>query len=117
MPILKIHCLKYFTAILFIIFLHSICVAQIISSSGLDSSRKLHLQNIIIKGNKKTKDYIILREMTLKEGDYVFTSNLNFVLEKSKEFIYNTTLFEKVTLDTSTVSSLVRKSRSYLSAM
>ncbi len=28
-----------------------------------------HIENIIIKGNKKTKDYVVLRELLFKEGD------------------------------------------------
>jgi outer membrane protein assembly factor BamA len=54
---------------------------------------KLRVSNIEIIGNKKTKDYIILREMQIKPGDSVIIKNLSQELERSREFIYNTTLF------------------------
>jgi hypothetical protein len=34
-----------------------------------DSLAKLVVRNIILKGNKKTKDYLILREIQFKPGD------------------------------------------------
>lgn len=66
--------------------------------SGGDSLPTLHIRNIIITGNKKTKDYIILREMFLKPGDSVSTKKLNDALERDRRFIYNTTLFAEVTI-------------------
>lgn len=61
-----------------------------------DSLAKLYLRKIFIIGNKKTKDYIILREMQLKPGDTVFVKNLTGTLEKDRQHIYNTTLFVEV---------------------
>ncbi len=50
----------------------------------------------MVTGNKKTKRFVILREMQIKEGDSVLVNNLTAELEKSKVFIYNTTLFSEV---------------------
>lgn len=61
-----------------------------------DTSAKLHLRNIFINGNKKTKDYIIFREMELKPGDSVIIANLVSKIEKDRQHIYNTTLFVEV---------------------
>jgi outer membrane protein assembly factor BamA len=64
-----------------------------------DSTPKLHLRKVFITGNKKTKDYIISREMQLKVGDSVSISSLNDELEKARQHIYNTTLFVEVTVE------------------
>jgi outer membrane protein assembly factor BamA len=62
----------------------------------LDSAGKLHLKDIIIKGNKKTKDYIILREIQFKKGDSLIISSLNKELDQARQQVYNTTLFSEV---------------------
>lgn len=64
-----------------------------------DSVSTLHLKKIIISGNKKTKDYIILREMQLKPGDSIAISSLMDILEKDRQRIYNTTLFVEVVVE------------------
>ena len=75
--------------------------AQVIKSSitsqahANDSTNLVHIRNITIKGNKKTKDYIILREAQLKPGDAIPLSALNNVLEHSRTNVYNTTLFNE----------------------
>lgn len=61
-----------------------------------DSLPKLQLKNIFISGNKKTKDYIILREMDLKPLDSLPVILLFNALEKDRQRIYNTTLFVEV---------------------
>jgi outer membrane protein assembly factor BamA len=61
-----------------------------------DSTAKLHVKNIIVKGNKKTKEYIILREMQFKRGDSVIIADVNAVLEQSRQLVYNTALFSEV---------------------
>jgi outer membrane protein assembly factor BamA len=61
-----------------------------------DSTAKLHVKNIIVKGNKKTKEYIILREMQFKRGDSIVIAGINAVLEQSRQLVYNTALFSEV---------------------
>ncbi len=61
-----------------------------------DSTVKLHVKDIIIKGNKKTKAYIILREIQFKKGDSIVISLLNKELEQARQQVYNTTLFSEV---------------------
>lgn len=70
-----------------------------------DSLAKLHLRNVFISGNKKTKDYIILREMQFKPGDSIVIAALNDELEKARQHIYNLTLFVEVTLEPVIVSA------------
>lgn len=95
---------KIIACLLFIVFCFSVyaqkntieAAASLKTFSPNDTTAKLHLRNIIIRGNRKTKDYIILREMELKPGDSVIISNLISLIEKDREHIYNTTLFVEV---------------------
>jgi outer membrane protein assembly factor BamA len=64
-----------------------------------DSTAKLHIKNIIVKGNKKTKEYIILREMQFKKGDSIVIADINKTLELSRQLVYNTSLFSEVTFE------------------
>jgi hypothetical protein len=60
-----------------------------------DSTSKIKVSAIIISGNKKTKNYIILREMLIKEGDSLIASRLYNSIEQSRNLVYNTNLFLK----------------------
>ncbi|UEG50506.1 hypothetical protein LK994_03325 [Ferruginibacter lapsinanis] len=73
-----------------------------ISNDQDTAARRFQVKEIKIIGNKKTKGYIIKREMLMREGDYIDSAALPITLEKSRQFIYNTTLFNevKVTADT-----------------
>lgn len=64
--------------------------------SGKDSSAKIIINNISISGNKKTKEYIIRREMQLKAGDTVSAGSFNDELQKLQQQVYNTNLFIEV---------------------
>ncbi len=77
-----------------------------------DTASVLRLNSISIKGNRKTKDYIILREAQLKQGDSLTFASMAGVLEQSRKNIYNTTLFNEVKItpifiDTATVDILI----------
>lgn len=48
---------------------------------------------ITVTGNKKTKEYIILRETTFKKGDQFLATEITKKLTESKLLIYNTGLF------------------------
>lgn len=62
------------------------------------SSDKFIISDILISGNKKTKDYIILREMKMKVGDSIIPSEIHRKLTESRDLIYNSTLFSIVEL-------------------
>ena len=49
--------------------------------------------DIVLKGNKITKDFIILREVTFSKGDKMTLKDLNQQLLITKHQIYNTSLF------------------------
>lgn len=54
------------------------------------------VDSINITGNKKTKSYIILREMPFSIGDSIWSEDLNKKLIAAHDLIYNTTLFSEV---------------------
>ncbi len=63
-----------------------------------DPVGKLKVQLININGNKKTKNYIILREMLFKQGDSINISTLQEKLEQSRNLVYNLNLFSEVVI-------------------
>ncbi|MEP7145297.1 MAG: POTRA domain-containing protein [Ferruginibacter sp.] len=72
---------------------------------SLDSSAKLAVRKIIITGNKKTKDYMILREIQFKPGDSIIIGNLNDAFQLARQQVYNTTLFHEVKVELSMISA------------
>ncbi|MBQ3658407.1 MAG: hypothetical protein II956_16445 [Bacteroidales bacterium] len=56
------------------------------------------VSDIVIYGNKKTKDKIILRELEFKLGDTLDMSKIQRILEKSTQNLDKTSLFNYVTL-------------------
>lgn len=68
-----------------------------------DSNSKMYVDSIIIKGNKKTRNYIILRELKIKQGDSIIAGNLFKLIEDSKILIYNTNLFSEINIQPSLI--------------
>ena len=54
--------------------------------------------DIIIKGNRKTKYYIIERELSFKRGDSIYMSDLVLAFAKARERLINTRLFNDVVI-------------------
>lgn len=59
-------------------------------SSKIDS---IKISDIVIIGNKKTKNHIIIRELDFKSGDKIATSDTLKTFSESKNKIFNTGLF------------------------
>lgn len=89
-----------FSSAVFILFCH-VAIAQPLHTAApvADSAAKFFVKDIIIKGNKKTKDYIILREMQFKKGDSAVIATFNKEIEQAKAQIYNTTLFSEIKIE------------------
>jgi outer membrane protein assembly factor BamA len=66
--------------------------ANILSNSG-DS---LQVKDILILGNKKTKEHVILREMTFEKGDYILSGNIDTLIQINRNQILNLQLFLEV---------------------
>jgi len=80
-------------------FMVSHLAAQKAVNNLQDSS--VIISNIIVSGNKQTKTSIILREIFFKEGDTIPANQLEHRIAESKSFIFNTTLFLTVDIETS----------------
>ncbi len=66
---------------------------------AVDSSVKIYVAAVEISGNKRTKNYLIQREMRMQPGDSILASTLLEKLKLSQELIYNTTLFTEVIVE------------------
>lgn len=105
---LKFYLILLCLSISFSLFAQNLALSQ--QSFAPDSAmfRKGYviLKKINIEGNKKTKKYIILRELDVKEGDSISLAKADTILFRNKNKIFNTNLFvtvelklEKVALD------------------
>jgi outer membrane protein assembly factor BamA len=70
-----------------------------------DSAGKLCIKNIVVNGNKKTKGYLILRELQFKTGDSIVINTLNKEIEQAQRQVYNTTLFNEVKIEATPTSA------------
>lgn len=64
----------------------------------IDSTIKIFVSSLKVTGNKKTKAYIIEREMKIKQGDSVSLKSFFEQMELSRQLVYNTTLFTEVVI-------------------
>jgi len=58
--------------------------------------RYLQINKILITGNKLTRKGIILRELRLKTGDVISEQDLDFVIQKDQQKLFNLHLFNTV---------------------
>jgi len=82
-----------------IIFYHQ-AAAQTSDSIAIPTNKTgfFKLGEIKILGNKKTKSYIIERELKVKAGDTLVISNLYETIAQCKDLVYNTNLFSSVAI-------------------
>src|SRR5262245_51412970 len=62
------------------------------------SQETLEVGRVLIIGNKVTRDRIIMRELSLHTGDTISSKNLEQVLTRDRNKIYNLRLFNTVTI-------------------
>lgn len=91
--------------ITFSIFFSCLLFHVLLSNSSTAQSQWLHINEIKISGNRHTKEFVVLREMPIKKGDSVRSTNLKAVLEQARKFIYNTLLFVKVVAESEALDS------------
>jgi outer membrane protein assembly factor BamA len=86
----------------------------------IDSGKLLRVDSVTVTGNKKTKRYIILREILLKNGSLVRADSLVDRVEHSRQLVYNTNLFSDVIIqprfidETNIVLDVTVKERWYI---
>ncbi len=66
------------------------------ASLKANTTQKVCIKNIEVTGTKKTKVYIVYREIQFKEGDSILIKDLYKELEQARFQVYNTTLFNEV---------------------
>ncbi len=71
-------------------------LASLLPSDSLTDKRMVLIDNIFITGNKKTKDKIILRELSVANGNTYDFDALNIIIASDRNKIYNTKLFNEV---------------------
>jgi len=69
-----------------------------------DTSGYVIIRNIIIEGNKQTKPSIITRELKFKINDTIPLMRLPDLLTTARENVFNTNLFNVVTVDTNFIA-------------
>ncbi len=84
----------WFSLLLFLLYSFSLKAQDTLLKQYADSG--IVISDIIVTGNKKTKTYIITREMVLRKGDTVLIKDLPNKLLLSKQLVFNTTLFVSV---------------------
>lgn len=70
--------------------------ANIESLLKADTTLRLEVTEWMVTGNKKTKSYIIEREMLIRNGDTIELKQLHALLDESRRLVYNTALFTAV---------------------
>ena len=61
-----------------------------------NKQNKVCIKDLTVTGTKKTKIYIVYREIQFKKGDSILISDLYKALEQARFQVYNTTLFNEV---------------------
>jgi outer membrane protein assembly factor BamA len=64
------------------------------------TARFIRINRIFILGNRTTKERIILRELTLRQGDVIYSTDLPGILEQDRKKLINTRLFNTVNIRT-----------------
>ncbi len=77
-------------------YLFSLCFLQA-QTPPLDNGQ-IVINNILIAGNKRTKNHIISRELLFHEGDTLKVTDTSAVFQQSHNNIFNTNLFNEVKL-------------------
>ena len=72
-----------------------------VSYCNTDTSAVFIIDRISLEGNRQTRPSIILRELTFREGDRLDAAALSAGLDKSRQNLFNTSLFNVVRIDTS----------------
>jgi outer membrane protein assembly factor BamA len=72
-------------------------MAEIVQNDS--AGKKFYISDIVVQGNKRTKNYIVTRDLTFRIGDSIDALKFNEELERSRQNVYNTALFNEVKLE------------------
>lgn len=94
--------MKKLIVVFLLLFFMKIAEAQ----NAADTSGEFYtISKIIIKGNKKTKDYIIRRELHLAEGDTIHKNNLSKTITDAQAQVHNLNLFAETKIIPDTIDN------------
>src|SRR5512137_3169315 len=72
---------------------------SVYQDAGILRETRLTIRDILIKGNKKTRTYIVERELVLKKGESYTISDILSHIRTSRQNLMNTRLFVDATVD------------------
>lgn len=78
-----------------VLIIGSLCAFCFIAFANEPADSTLYVKRVVVYGNEMTKEYIILREMSVRVGDKLTAE----VLQQDQKRIYNLQLFNKVDVD------------------
>ncbi|MFA8450859.1 MAG: POTRA domain-containing protein [Bacteroidales bacterium] len=96
----KRYFLILFWAVITYFFNLGFVYSQNSSNLRLKDNDKVFIEGIDIQGNNKTKDFVILRELELKEKEYISESTLDSLVKQSVYNLKRTPLFNFVNIET-----------------
>ena len=70
-----------------------------IGANGQSNSKSISIDQIILEGNKRTKDYVVLRELEFEEGDIISAADAEALWHENKKRILSTGLFTHVDME------------------
>src|ERR1700756_3284494 len=85
---------KFFIILPVCLFFYCCSTAQSVS----DTTRAYTVGKIFITGNKKTKNYIIERELSFRSGDSISLHDLVTAFQMAHDRLINTHLFNEVVI-------------------
>ncbi len=89
-----------------LLFLLTLLSGLVVAQKQQDSSLVM-VGQVLISGNKTTKEYIIERELEFSEGDTLTRSRLNYLIERSQDNVFNLGLFNSVVITTRLEANLI----------
>lgn len=87
----------------YFLFSHLPLIAAAIDRPLEDSVTPVVIRKIVLDGNKHTRPSIILRELRFRENDTIAPGALPALLKASQENVFNTRLFNIVSLDSAII--------------
>ncbi|MCU0433921.1 MAG: BamA/TamA family outer membrane protein [Bacteroidia bacterium] len=79
------------------LFLSVIALLTVFAAAAQDTARVV-VSTIVVRGNTQTKVPIILRELTFTEGDTIAATQVAAEMERSRQNLINTSLFNTVSV-------------------
>src|SRR4051812_10026416 len=70
-------------------------------------SARLFIRNIHITGNKHTRRRVILREMSIQEGDRILADSLSKLVDQNSKRLYNLSLFTDISINIDKINDSV----------